>query len=322
MLVVTARSSVAAATPWGDRCKARLAKVAPSLKSLGKATITIAPPPAARKPGSNEFKDLDPIGELSLVITAGNHTFTVTIGSDHSGHRYRGRRGIEEKRYEEWHSPYVDSLNGNPPDDSEQPMLEELHHHLDGGVVRAELRVDVAVPESKRKARPVPSTANQHAQGPLPPGAPTYTGKDKLFADTLRPVLEACWTDVLPDEADESLAWTTKCLAELSLADAALVKLDPIFKNGTCARERFGASCGNVKGAEPTWNAMTSLVGGAKPKLVWIDEGNNRTSYADGGALIWSSDQLRSAQFAELLAAFKTPLEHCSQLLRTNMYGP
>jgi hypothetical protein len=312
LLVLAATSRLAAATPWGDRCKARLAKAAPALSAIGKATITIAPPPAP-KTGPSDLKNLDAFGEVSLVIKAGERTFTATIGSDHSRHRHRSPRGLVSKRYEEWHSPYVDSLDGDRPDETKQPMFEEFHHRLVvGGTIRAELRVDVVVPATKQK----PPNRNP------PTKTPTFPGHNKLFADTLRPVFIACWSDVLPDEADVSRVWTTKCLADLAAAHAALVKLDPMFKNGTCAREMFGASCGNVKGAEPTWNAMTSLAGGGKPKLVWMPDGNNRKSYAGGGALIWGSDKMAAAQYAMLFAAFEKPLERCSQLLRTNMYNP
>ena len=309
ILVIVIASRTAAATPWGERCKARLAKAAPALRSIGTPAIVIAPPPTP-KTGPYDFKDLDALGEVSLVIKVGERTYTATVGSDRSGHRHRRVRGLESKRYEEWHSPYVDSLDGDPPGLDQQPMLEEFHHRLTGAIARGELRIDVAVPAAKRrpgKGSPVPAA---------------YTGKDKLFADTLRPVLEACWTDVLPDEADTSLAWTTKCLGELSAAHAALIKTAPIFKNGSCAREQFGASCGNVKGAEPTWNALTSLAGGGKPKLVWRREGDRRRSYADGGALIWASDKLSVADYAALAAAFEKPLERCSQLLRDNLYPP
>ncbi len=91
-----------------------------------------------------------------------------------------------------------------------------------------------------------------------------------------------------------------------------------MFKNGTCGRETFGVSCGNVKGAEPTWNALTAG-GGGKPTLAWVAE-VNRKSYSDGGALIWGSNKMPAAQLVELFAAFEKPLERCSQLLRTNMY--
>jgi hypothetical protein len=309
VLLVLVATPAVAATPWGERCKARLAKAAPSLRAIGNATITIAPPPAP-KTGAYEFKDLDALGEVSLVIQAGDRTFTATVGSDRSRHRHRAGRGLETKRYEEWHSPYVDSLDGEPPVEAAQPMLEEFHHRLPGTIARAELRVDVVVPPARRSPpikRAPPSTA--------------YTGHHKRFADTLRPVLEACWTDVLPEEADPSIGWTTTCLAELSVAHAALVKVDPVFKNGACAREQFGASCGNVKGPQPTWNAMTSLAGGRNPKLAWIPDGTHRKSYADGGALIWGSvNHMTVAQYNALFAAFEKPLERCTQLLRANMY--
>lgn len=311
LLVLAGTPSLAVATPWGDRCKAKLANALPRLATIGKATITIAPPPAP-KTGAYDFKDLDALGEVSLVIQAGDRTFTATVGSDRSRHRHRPHRGLEPKRYEEWHSPYVDSLDGDPPVETAQPMLEEFHHRLAGTVTRAELRIDVVVPAAKR----TPPTRRP----PIDP--PTYTGHARLFADTLRPVLAACWTDVRPDEADVSLAWTTGCLAELSGAHAALVKVEPVFKNGTCARVQFGASCGNVNGPEPTWNALTSLAGGRKPKLAWIAEGTHRKSYAEGGALIWGSAKLSAAQARALFAAFEKPLERCSQRLRDNMYGP
>jgi hypothetical protein len=309
VLVLLAASSQAAATPWGDRCKARLAKAAPALGAIGKATITIAPAPAP-KTGAYDFKDLDRIGELTLVIRAGDRTYTATVGTDRSRHRHRPRAGLESKRYEEWHSPYVDPLDGDPPDPAEQPMLEEFHHRIAVGVIRGELRVDVAVPATKRTPA---------KRGPRF-GTPTYTGSDKLFADTLRPVLAACWNDVRPDEADPSLAWTTTCLGDLKTAHAALVKLDPVFGNGTCAREPFTASCGNVHGAEPKWNAMLSLAGGKHPTLAWTGDGANRKRYADGGALIWGSAKMTAAQFTRLFAAFEQPLARCWQLLRTNMY--
>jgi len=305
-------SSPAGATPWGDRCKARLAKAAVRVKSIGRATITIAPAPPS--PGPNQLAKLDSFGQVSFVIAAGDRTFAASIGTDHSGHRYRGRFGIESKRYEAWHSPYLDSLNGDPPDRSEQPMLEELHHRVAVGVIRAELRVDVTTSTPRRRPRA------RGSWNPMQP--PAYTGREKLFADTLRPVLEACWTDVSPDEADPSLAWTTKCLADLARAHAALVKRDPVFRNGTCTREPFDVSCGHVDGAEPTWNALTTLAGGPASSRTWTVEGPRRRSYAGGGALIWGSAKLTTAQFGELAQAFEKPLERCWQRLRKNMYVP
>ncbi len=303
---LVATSKGAGATPWGKRCKARLAKAAVRVKAIGRANITIAPPP---KPRADKRADLDAFGQVSFAIVAGDHTFTASIGSDHSGHRYRGRRGIHSKRYEEWHSPYTDSLNGDPPNRAEQPMLEEFHHRVAVGVIRAELRIDVAVKGKRHRA---PGSRSR----------PAYTGQQKLFADTLRPVLAACWADVSPDEADPSLAWTTKCLTDLSRAHAALVKRDPIFGNGTCAREPFDVSCGHVDGAEPTWNALTTLAGGPVSRPTWTVDGAKRRSYANGGALIWGSAKLTTGQFAELSSAFEKPLERCWKLLRKNMYLP
>ncbi|MCX5744858.1 MAG: hypothetical protein NT062_20410 [Proteobacteria bacterium] len=326
-VVLIATTRLAMATPWGERCKARLAKVTPALTSIGKVTIAIAPAPASKQ-RSGQLKDTDAFGALSVRIAAGARTYTATIGADHSGHRYRGRRGLESTRFEVWHSPYEDSENGAPPDVAAQPVREEFHHAVDVGVVRAELRVDVAGVKPKRPTPP--ATDDQSPPGPRPvldgldgvDRIPTYTGDDQKFAAALRPVLEACWTDVLPDEADESLAWTTTCLRDLTTAQAALVKLDPIFTTGTCAREPFASSCGH-DGAEPKWNALTSTGGGeAKAKLAWTDDGDRRTSYAADTGLIWSSAQLTTAQFALLRAAFARPLERCAKLLRTNMYVP
>jgi hypothetical protein len=169
--------------------------------------------------------------------------------------------------------------------------------------------------KKKKKSSDSAKTVKYHIKNLKDPDPETRETSCEMLAilgsvDAIVPLI-----DVLNPQRKEPLKILMK-------AHAALVKADPVFKNGACKREQFGASCGNVNGAEPKWNALTSLAGGKNPKLVWLAEGVRRKSYAGGRALIWSSDQLALPQVMALFAAFEKPLERCAQLLRDNMYGP
>jgi hypothetical protein len=134
----------------------------------------------------------------------------------------------------------------------------------------------------------------------------------------MKPVIGACVADVTPDEGDPSLAWTTACLQGLAAAHAKLSKIDPFFQVATCDRKPFGASCGRVKdGADPHWNALTTLGGDAVP-TGWEVAGVNRLSYGHD-ALVWGGNTMTPVQYKTLSDAFRSPLETCSRLMRAAM---
>lgn len=169
-----------------------------------------------------------PGGTLAFVSGKGFGTLTLTVGKkliasvgdDDSGHRYRPMKGLYEKRYDQWHSPYDDSENGNPV---ERGFDEELHHRLAVGVLLGRLRGDGAL------------------------------------AATVKPIIDACVADVLPLEADPSLEWTTECAKKLERAFGELVRAHPVFAvaGASCGRRPYEATCHAYEGDGVRFNAGT-----------------------------------------------------------------
>jgi hypothetical protein len=248
---------------WAARCVERLAPL--------KATVTVrAGAPKA------PFGDVGRFGEVSLTLDK----LSASVGDDTSGHRYRGGRGIEEKRYDSgWHSPFLDSENG----DESRDLYLETHHRVAVGVLRGVVRGPTD--EATRKA-----------------------------AVMVRAHLDACMADVTPLEADPSLAWTPGCLEGLQRAFDGLKRAEPVFAAGACQRKPYEVACQYLQGSGMRFNAST-LLGSNKP-LEWSIESNAPgRAYLGDAAIMWSAN-VSEAQRQALFDAMRAPLEVCAKAFR------
>jgi hypothetical protein len=137
------RDARGAPATWASRCRVQFAKASRALGKLGPVQVTVSPSDPKR-----------PFGEVTLIINAPGGRMTASAGADRSGKRYRGRRGIESKRYEEWHSPYWDSKNGDPPATSVRSIHEELHHLMAVGSAARSSSRGAPVPRARSSPRP------------------------------------------------------------------------------------------------------------------------------------------------------------------------
>lgn len=284
-----------ATTPtWSKRCEARLTALgagpglAPSIGSAGKAKVVISAPTPA-----GPFGERGRFGRVTLQLATRAGAWTASVGDDAGRRKHRpdqpgGKEaGIVARQFGGWHAAVVDTTDEAP---APETLRDELHARLPVGVLTAEVRAQGGT-EAARLA----------------------------FEAAVAPTLEACIADVLPDEGDPSLGWTTTCLAQLGGAFIAATARAPGLAAGSCRRGPFQASCGLVQGRELTFNALLLVAGerprGAKmPPAEWTMERGDprRLNYADT-ALIWAH-QASEDEWQALRDAFKAPLAACAAL--------
>jgi hypothetical protein len=269
-----------AAPAWGDTSanpgpsdggKSWIARCAQRLAALNGEVVVRAGSPKA------PFGDVNRFGQVTVTLGK----LSAGAGDDTSGHRYRGKYGIEEKRYDSgWHSPFLDSENGEP----KRELYEETHHRIAVGVLRGVVR-----------------------------GPDDAAGK--AFAAKVKPIIDACLADVTPLEADPSLVWTPGCADGLQRAFDGLKRAEPVFAVGTCRRKPYEGACQFVEGSGIRFNASTMLSSRDEP-LEWrIESSDPRRAFYGGNAMMWTAN-VTEAQRTAFFDAMRAPLEACAKALR------